>query len=71
MSRSTQPAAGAIGPKRVMALYSFEGQSQDELTFNEGDILEVIEEDQSGWWRCSLLGKIGWVPANYVELVPN
>jgi len=54
------------GPK-AKALYAYQGQTQDELTFKEGDIMVIHKKDPGGWWEGELNGKRGWVPANYLE----
>ena len=54
------------------ALYSNVAESPDELNFTEGDVVEIIEKDfeeNEGWWKCSLNGVEGLVPANYMEEV--
>ena len=52
------------------ALYSNEAECADELNFNEGDLLKIIDknaEDSEGWWKCKLNGNEGLVPANYLQ----
>jgi len=51
----------------VFGVYRYEAQDVDELSFEEGDILELVLEDESGWWTGKLNGKKALFPGNYVE----
>ncbi|XP_052276602.1 unconventional myosin-Ie-like isoform X2 [Dreissena polymorpha] len=62
------PKAKPVLPK-CRALYAYDAQDTDELTFNEGEIIEIVKEDPAGWWKGRLRGKDGLFPANYVEKI--
>lgn len=54
----------------VTALYTFTGQENDDLAFEEGDRIKVVKKTDStdDWWDGELRGVRGRFPANYVEL---
>ncbi|XP_077319961.1 unconventional myosin-Ie-like isoform X1 [Lithobates pipiens] len=51
------------------ALYAYDAQDTDELSFNANDMLEIVREDPSGWWQGRLRGREGLFPGNYVEKI--
>lgn len=52
------------------AVYDFGGDNSDELSFEVGDIITVIEEVDEGWWLGeSQDGRRGIFPVNYTELM--
>lgn len=42
-------------------------QQDDELTLEEDDIIEIIEDVEDGWARGKLKDKIGVFPTNFVS----
>ncbi|TWW58867.1 GRB2-related adapter protein, partial [Takifugu flavidus] len=55
----------------AVALFSFPATEADELSFQKGDIIKVTEmEDDSGWFTAEIQGKRGYIPQNYISLLP-
>ncbi|GAA94984.1 hypothetical protein E5Q_01639 [Mixia osmundae IAM 14324] len=73
----TPPARPALPVRsdkpRTKALWSYTGQTPDDLTFNEGDIIEVIKVENEHWERgtCLRTGQTGLYPTNHVERLPD
>ncbi|KAG9035365.1 hypothetical protein FRB95_011385 [Tulasnella sp. JGI-2019a] len=49
------------------ALYAYEGASSDERSFQEGDILTILDKSDPDWWKVEADGRIVNVPASYLE----
>ncbi|XP_037043217.1 LIM and SH3 domain protein Lasp isoform X1 [Bradysia coprophila] len=51
------------------AIYDYEAQDSDEVSFSEGDIIFEVESIDAGWMtgKVERSGKTGMLPANYVE----
>ncbi|XP_031723076.1 SH3 and PX domain-containing protein 2A isoform X2 [Anarrhichthys ocellatus] len=44
-------------------------QGKDEVSFEKGVTVEVIQKNLEGWWYIRYLGKEGWAPASYLKKV--
>ncbi|KAL1407333.1 cell division cycle-related protein [Vanrija albida] len=55
----------------VRAVYDFEATDESALSFNAGDIIEVLTMLTSGWWDGMLGEARGWFPSNYVENIDD
>lgn len=53
---------------KVRGLFDYVATCDTELSFKEGEILTVTEQDESGWWYAEVDGRAGFVPQNYVEV---
>ncbi|XP_075779505.1 CD2-associated protein isoform X2 [Pelodiscus sinensis] len=42
-------------------------QNEDELELKVGDVIDINEEVEEGWWSGSLNGKSGLFPSNFVK----
>ncbi|XP_021359197.1 protein enhancer of sevenless 2B-like [Mizuhopecten yessoensis] len=56
---------------QLRALYDFEAQNSDEISFTKGDIIIKTGENCTNWWRGILSGssKEGLFPAAYVYVM--
>ncbi|XP_037304491.1 unconventional myosin-Ie isoform X2 [Pungitius pungitius] len=76
---ASRPAPGGGRPKpapkpkphvpQCKALYAYDAQDTDELSFNADELIDIIKEDASGWWTGRLRGKQGLFPNNYVTKI--
>lgn len=51
---------------KVIALYAYKAQNDDELSFEKDDIISVLGKDEPEWWRGECQGLTGLFPSNYV-----
>ena len=65
------PGKAAAPPKAVPALpqaealYDYDAQAEDEMSFRAGEMLSVLQQDPSGWWQCrNSQGTEGWTVRN-------
>ncbi|XP_021236713.1 iporin isoform X3 [Numida meleagris] len=68
VSPAPQPARGlcASPPCEVKALCHHIATEEGQLSFNKGDILQVISKVDGDWLKCSLGSEKGLVPIMYV-----
>ncbi|XP_066975775.1 intersectin-1-like isoform X21 [Macrobrachium rosenbergii] len=53
--------------EQVEALYPYTAMNEDELTFEAGAIISVIDKEDAAWWKGTINGIIGVFPSNYVQ----
>jgi len=52
--------------EQVVALYKYQKQNHDELSFEKGCVINVINKLDADWWTGELNGQTGVFPSNYV-----
>ncbi|KAF7706209.1 hypothetical protein HF521_019463 [Silurus meridionalis] len=64
-----QNADATSTDKIAICLFTYEAENKNELSFNKGEKL-VILDDNSEWWKAKSRssGKVGLVPSNYIKL---
>ncbi|XP_044873672.1 SH3 domain-containing protein 19 isoform X3 [Mauremys mutica] len=54
---------------KAKALYDFQGQNEDELSFKAGDIITELEPVDEDWMSGEVQGKSGIFPKNFVQVL--
>ncbi|XP_026882360.2 abl interactor 2b isoform X4 [Electrophorus electricus] len=55
--------------EKVVAIYDYARDKEDELSFQEGAIIYVIKKNDDGWFEGVMNGTTGLFPGNYVESI--
>ncbi|XP_065149725.1 abl interactor 2b isoform X15 [Paramisgurnus dabryanus] len=63
------PWAPRIYLEKVVAIYDYTRDKEDELSFQEGAIIYVIKKNDDGWYEGVMCGTTGLFPGNYVESI--
>ncbi|KAF3827517.1 hypothetical protein GH733_003003 [Mirounga leonina] len=69
LAESSGYPAGTGAGISAIALYDYQGEGSDEISFDPDDIITDIEMVDEGWWRGHCHGHFGLFPANYVKLL--
>ncbi|XP_071985640.1 SH3 and PX domain-containing protein 2A isoform X7 [Engystomops pustulosus] len=70
---SSKRKSGADGNSEPMILEqyvvvsNYEKQENSEISLKAGELVDVIEKNESGWWFVSTAEEQGWVPATYLD----
>ncbi|XP_013771079.1 abl interactor 2-like [Pundamilia nyererei] len=55
--------------EKVVAIYDYTADKEDELSFQEGAIIYVIKKNEDGWFEGVMNSTTGLFPGNYVESI--
>ncbi|KAM4558405.1 abl interactor 2-like isoform 6-T6 [Odontesthes bonariensis] len=55
--------------EKVVAIYDYAADKEDELSFQEGAIIYVIKKNEDGWFEGVMQATTGLFPGNYVESI--
>ncbi|XP_061889412.1 SH3 domain-containing protein 19-like [Entelurus aequoreus] len=69
-SSERKPEVKVSGP-RCVARFDFEGGSSEELTFSEGDVIQLKEYLDQEWARGQMGGHTGIFPLNFVQVLEH
>ncbi|KAH7639675.1 intersectin-2-like protein [Dermatophagoides farinae] len=77
LSTTNEPSSSFKQPndevelERVQALYAFNAQREDEISFEKDDIIRVLSKTDPTWWRGHNIrtDAIGLFPSNHVQVL--
>ncbi|XP_047456428.1 abl interactor 1-like isoform X6 [Mugil cephalus] len=55
--------------EKVVAIYDYAADKEDELSFQEGAIIYVVKKNEDGWFEGVMNSTTGLFPGNYVESI--
>ncbi|KAM9348116.1 SH3 and PX domain-containing protein 2B [Symphorus nematophorus] len=67
LKRGDSTAADPLLLDQYVAVTDYEKQESSEISLHVGQVVEVIEKNESGWWFVSSEDAQGWVPATCLE----
>ncbi len=53
---------------QVIAMYDYKAANKDEMSFQKGQLISVLNKDNPDWWKGEVAGVIGLLPTNYVKM---
>ncbi|XP_063290703.1 SH3 and PX domain-containing protein 2A isoform X3 [Pelobates fuscus] len=53
--------------EQYVVVSNYEKQENSEISLKTGEVVDVIEKNESGWWFVSTAEEQGWVPATYLD----
>uniref|UniRef100_H2LU76 SH3 domain containing 19 n=1 Tax=Oryzias latipes TaxID=8090 RepID=H2LU76_ORYLA len=69
--KKEKPSLASISGPRCVARFDFEGEHSDELTFFEGDVIQLQKYVGEEWAQGQIGASIGIFPLNFVEVVED
>ena len=54
---------------QCQAIYDYKANMYDELSIKYGDVINIHDKQEDGWWLGECDGKVGIFPATYVEVI--
>ncbi|OKL57559.1 hypothetical protein UA08_06997 [Talaromyces atroroseus] len=55
----------------VKALYDYNADDRASLSFRQGDVIQVLNQLETGWWDGVIGNVRGWFPSNYCTVITN
>lgn len=55
--------------EKYITTASYHANGSDEIGFDKGVVVRVLEKKLDGWWRVEYQSKQGWAPGTYLQLL--
>uniref|UniRef100_A0AAV2MAA5 SH3 domain-containing protein n=1 Tax=Knipowitschia caucasica TaxID=637954 RepID=A0AAV2MAA5_KNICA len=65
--RSVRQTKKTKPTRRCEVVYPYSAQNHDELELCAGEVIEIMNEIEDGWWMGIKNGKVGAFPSNFVK----
>lgn len=63
-----RPDSSKTAAKQLyVAMATFCEDDETSISFQEGDTIEVLQQDDGGWWMVKINDETGWAPSNYLQ----
>ncbi|TNN89580.1 SH3 domain-containing protein 19 [Liparis tanakae] len=69
--RKARPPPATVSGPRCLAKFDFAGENAEELTFSEGDVIQLLAFIGQDWARGKLGVSSGVFPLNFVEVIED
>ena len=56
---------------KAIVTFDYDAEEKDELNLREGDIIQILSQEDGGWWEGLCNGKQGVFPSNFVKLIED
>lgn len=70
-----QEKLGVLNGGSVYAVYDYNAQNSDELSFKCGELLRILskseEDEPEWWWATNSQQQKGYVPRNLLSIYPR
>ncbi|KAJ7333884.1 SH3 and PX domains 2A [Desmophyllum pertusum] len=53
--------------EQYVAISDYTKREESDINLKAGNVVDVIEKNEHGWWFVDLDSELGWVPASYLE----
>ncbi|KAL9981074.1 hypothetical protein ACROYT_G009733 [Oculina patagonica] len=53
--------------EQYVAISDYTKREDSDISLKAGNVVDVIERNEHGWWFVDLDSELGWVPASYLE----